>query len=237
MEKKDLLLAATILAVGLAALGMFIQRGIVGFKESERVVTVKGLAERAVDANNVIWPLSYKIVGNDLSTLYNEMEQNNRLIIAFLNKSGIATADISTAIPVVIDLKADPYRDQKEISFRYNITSTITVTSREVEKARTAMANVTELMKAGIAVNSDQYGASTVSFDYTLLNEIKPEMIQEATQSAREAAEKFALDSKSKLGKIKSATQGQFSINVNDNNAPQKKMVRVVTTIEYYLRD
>ena len=237
MNKQSILIASAILSIGIASLGMFIKSGIVHFKESERVVIVKGLAERSVEANNVIWPISYKIVGNNLNSLYNEMEQSNQQIIKFLTKSGIKTADITTAIPNVIDYKADAYRNQNEIPFRYNISSTITVTSSEVEKVRKSMANITELMKAGIAVSSEQYGTSNVSFNYTSLNEIKPDMIQKATENARSAAEKFALDSKSKLGKIKTATQGQFSITVTDRNAPHKKMVRIVTTIEYYLRD
>jgi hypothetical protein len=237
MSKQNILIASTIVAIGIASLGMFIKSGIVHFKESERVVVVKGLAERSVEANNVIWPISYKIVGNNLSSLYNEMEQNNQQIIRFLTASGIQSADISTATPNVIDFKADSYRNQNEIPFRYNISSTVTVTSSEVEKVRASMANVTELMKAGIAVSSERYGASSVSFNYTSLNDIKPDMIQQATQNARSAAEKFAFDSQSKLGKIKRATQGQFSISVTDKSAPHKKTVRIVTTIEYYLRD
>ena len=237
MNKQNILIASTILSIGIASLGMFIKSGIVHFKDSERVVTVKGLAERSVEANNVIWPISYKIVGNDLNSLYNEMEQKNKKIIDFLTKSGIQPADITTAIPNVLDYKADIYRNQNEIPFRYNISSTITVTSSQIEVARATMANVTELMKAGIAISSEQYGTSNVSFNYTSLNEIKPDMIQQATENARSAAEKFALDSKRKLGKIKTATQGQFSITVTDRNAPHKKMVRIVTTIEYYLKD
>jgi uncharacterized protein len=62
-------------------------------------------------------------------------------------------------------------------------------------------------------------------------------MVEEATTKAREVAEKFAKDSKSKLGKIKKASQGQFSINNRDKNNPHIKKIRVVSTVEYYLSD
>lgn len=236
--KSIVIAAASILAIGVLLLGVMLKSGIVGFKESERVVTVKGLSERVVDATDVIWPLKYKIVGNELPSLYTKMEQTNNQIITFLKNYGISENDISIAIPIVIDVEADQYYSpQNGPRFRYNITSAITVASKDIEKVRKAMSNVTELIKAGIAVNSDLYGTSTVVFSFNALNDIKPTMIEEATKNARQAAEKFAIDSNSKLGKIKYANQGQFSISEPDNNSPHIKAVRVVTTVEYYLKD
>lgn len=235
MNYKSVAIAsATLLALGITLLGVMIKSGIVNFKEYDRVVTVKGLSEKVVEADKVIWPITYKVVGNDLPILYDKMEASNGKIFSYLAEYGIEKGDISVAIPIIMDLHADPWREQDNKP-RYNITSVITVTSEDVAKVRNAMKDVMELMKRGIAVSSDTYGSSAVSFTYNSLNEIKPEMIEEATSNGREAAEKFAADSGSRLGKIKTATQGQFSISVPDINAPHKKLVRVVTTIQYYL--
>lgn len=238
MNNKSLvILSSLILAIGTITLGALLRSGIVGFKDSERTVAVKGLSERTVEADNVIWPIQYKIIGNDLPALYSTIEQNNLKITRFLEKNGISKDDISTPLPIVIDLLADRYSNQSDIRSRYNVTATVTVTSKNVAQVRKAMANVMDLIKEGLAVNSEQYGTSQVVFSYNSLNEIKPEMIEEATKSARESAEKFALDSQSELGKIKFASQGQFTISDPDLNAPHIKLVRVVTTIQYYLQD
>ncbi|MEF9932107.1 MAG: hypothetical protein RR770_07410, partial [Bacteroidales bacterium] len=135
----------------------------------------------------------------------------------------------------VIDLQADRYSDQNRMIYRYNITSVITVATGNVAKVREILTKQTDLLTHGIALYNDEYNYK-VSYDFTGLNEIKPPMIEEATANARAAAEKFAADSKSNLGKIKTASQGQFTVSDRDQNTPYIKNVRIVTSVEYYLR-
>ncbi len=226
---------AIILAVGLVALGAQIEDGIKDFVAKDRVVTVKGLAEMEVPANKVTWPLMYKEVGNDLSTLYNKISQTNKAIVDFLKQKGIAEDEISINAPEIIDMQAERYVGENK-SYRYNVTTVITVTSNKVDLVRNLISEQGELLKQGIAITGGDYRYN-IQYDYTSLNEIKPQMIEEATKNAREAAEKFAKDSDSELGKIKRATQGQFSIDNRDANTPYIKRIRVVTTIEYSLED
>jgi hypothetical protein len=120
--------------------------------------------------------------------------------------------------------------------FRYNITSVVTVMSDNVDLVRELMSEQGELLKQGIAVSGQDYQYQ-VQFLFTNLNDIKPSMIEEATKNARAAADKFAKDSESKLGKIQSANQGQFTVTDRDANTPYVKNVRVVSTINYYLKD
>ena len=112
----------------------------------------------------------------------------------------------------------------------------ITVTSNQVKLVRQLINEQSELLKQGIAITGEPYRYG-VQYEYTGLNDIKPQMIETATKNARAAAEKFATDSESKLGKIKKASQGQFSISDRDDNTPYIKKVRVVTTIDYALED
>ena len=226
---------AIILAVGLVALGAQIEDGIKDFVAKDRVVTVKGLAEMEVPANKVTWPLMYKEVGNDLSTLYNKISQTNKAIVDFLKQKGITEEEISINAPEIIDMQAERYVGENK-SYRYNVTTVITVTSNKVDLVRNLISEQGELLKQGIAITGGDYRYN-IQYDYTSLNEIKPQMIEEATKNAREAAQKFAKDSDSELGKIKRATQGQFSIDNRDANTPYIKRIRVVTTIEYSLED
>lgn len=233
---KNFRIEAAILAIGLLLLGVFIEKGFSTFAERDRSVSVKGLAEMEVPANKVTWPLVYKSLGNDLGALYDEIKRSNQTIIQFLKEKGLDEKEISVNAPEIIDLKAERYGNTQAENYRYNVTTVITVTSEKVDLVRGLISEQGELLKRGIAITSGEYRYN-VQYEYTDLNKIKPQMIEEATKNAREAAEKFAKDSDSELGKIRHADQGQFSINDRDANTPYIKKVRVVTTVDYSLNN
>ncbi len=230
--------AAAILAAGIVIAGWLLYRGVVHFKDSDRVVSVKGLSEKEVKADRVIWPLVYKLAGNDVASLYNTIENNNSKIVSFLVSNGIAEDEITVSPAEVVDMDAERYVSQG-VKYRFNVTSVLTVSTDKVDLVVDLMSRQGDLLRQGIAVGSgDDYRYRT-QFLYTSqsLNEIKPVMIEEATRNARIAAEKFARDSESRLGKIKRANQGQFSISDRDANTPYIKTVRVVTSVDYLLKD
>lgn len=233
---KQSLTSTIIFALAIIIASLLLKQGIVEFKTLDRSVAVKGLAEKEVMANTVIWPINYSLAGNDLTKLIDELEAKNQAVRAFLALHGFSDEEISVSPPNVADKLAQPYAQLEKGQMRYFVTSSITVYSHEPEKVRHALTKVTQLAKQGIAISSDRYDAK-VQYIFTGLNDIKPEMIQQATEKAREVAEKFATDSKSTLGKIKSARQGQFSISDRDSNSPHIKRVRVVSSVEYYLVD
>lgn len=226
---------AALVAVGIVLLGVFIKGGFSSVASNQRVVTVRGLCEREVQANKVTWPIVCKETGDDLPTIYQSIQMTNNAIISFLKSNGVEQSEIAVNAPQVIDMQADRY-NSSPIPYRYNVTSVIVVTSGKVDKINELIKKQTELLKEGIAIVAGDYNYQTV-YEYTALNSIKPEMIAEATKNAREAARKFADDSDSRLGKIKTASQGQFSIEDRDQYTPYLKKVRVVSTIEYYLKD
>lgn len=230
------MLAGLFIGIGLLLGGYQINKGITNMKSSERMINVKGLSEREFPADKVTWPIVFKEAGNDLVTLYDKIEQNNRKIVEFLTSNGINKDEINISPADILDYQTERYASQN-VKFRYNGTSVITVSSREVDKVRNLIPQITQLIREGIAVAANQQYNNPVSYEFTRLNDIKPEMIEEATRNARISAEKFASDSDSKLGKIKTAYQGQFSISDRDANSPHMKTLRVVTTINYYLKD
>lgn len=232
---KNWKIEAIIIAFGLLLIGEGIRTGLGRVSPNTRTVTVKGLAEREVPANKVIWPLVYKFLENDMSTIYERTNSMNKTIIAFLKENGIADTEITVNAPEIIDLNAERYSENRT-GYRYNVTSVITVASNKVELVRELINRQGDLLKKGIAPVSGDYRYNVV-YEYTDLNSIKPEMIKEATKNARAAAEQFAEDSDSELGKIKKASQGQFSISDRDSNTPYIKNIRVVTTVDYFLED
>lgn len=232
---KNLRLEAVVMALGLVLMGLMIRGGINDFKDKERIVSVKGLAEMEVPADKVIWPLVYKELGNDPVSIYNKIAEKNAAVVKYLKQNGVAEEEISIAPAEIIDMEADRYASQN-VAYRYNATSVITVTSKNVDLIRKLITKQTELLKQGIAIAGGDYRYS-VSYEFTGLNNVKPEMIEEATKNARAAAEKFAKDSDSSLGKIRNASQGQFSISDRDSNTPYIKNIRVVTTVNYYLKN
>ena len=174
-------------------------------------------------------------MGNDLVALYDRTQAVNAKILAFLKSNGITDEEISVNSPSVSDNVATSY-DPSRVTSRYSLTNVIVVTSSNVDKVRSLIERETELLKEGVAIIAETYQYPT-TYEYTDLNKIKPEMIAEATKNAREAANKFGEDSGSRLGRIKTATQGQFSINDRDQFTPYIKTIRVVTYVDYYLED
>jgi hypothetical protein len=234
--KANSLILGISLIVGLALLGFLLADAALKFKQLDRNVTVKGLAEREVQANIVIWPIQFSAATNDLQGIYQSVETSTQKIVEFLLDKGLARNEISFSTPQINDKSANQYAGGPRPEFRYSALQTVTVYSENISLVRTIMGQMAELGKSGIAFTGDTYAAQT-EYLFTQLNEIKPEMIEEATRKAREVAQKFASDSDSSLGKIKRASQGQFSISARDKNNPHIKKIRVVSTVAYYLSD
>lgn len=226
-----ILLPSIAIVAGLTLLGFFISKGLTRIANQEQYVTVKGLAEREVLANKVVWPLPYKCVSNDMQRLYDEIEKNKNIVLSYLKDGGITDSEIVISAPAVTDRLAQSYVPDN-IQFRYQAEAVITVISPQVEKVIELMGKQIELMKDGVII-SNEYNYQT-QFEYTALNDIKPEMVEEATRNARAVAQKFAEDSDCELVNIRQATQGQFSIS-SDETTPQIKNIRVVTTVKYAL--
>ncbi len=233
MKQKEIISAALI-ALSIFCLGWFIKAGIDDFVSKDRKVNVKGLAEREVMADKVTWPIVSKEVGNDLPGLYERIGITQGKIKSFLMKGGVKESEISMNAPQVVDLTAREYDTNKP--YRYIVTSVITVSSKNVELVRKLIARQGDLLKEGIATVGDSY-ENQINFEFEAFSEMKPKMMQEAIENAEKTAKQFAENSHSKLNKIISADQGQFSIEDRDANTPWIKKVRVVTTVTYSLKD
>ena len=220
---------------GLVVLGIMIPTAVMKYRSFDRTVNVKGLCEKEVRADKVIWPIVYKVMSDNVQSIYSQIDAANAVIVDFLKAGGVTEDEMTVSVPQISDKLANEYGDTNR-AFRYIAKNVVTVCTSDVDKVLALMASQADLLKKGVVTVGNDW-ENPVEFRYEGLNGIKPEMIEEATQNARETAKKFAKDSDSRLGKIKTANQGTFTIEDRDSNTPYIKKVRVVTSVTYYLKN
>jgi hypothetical protein len=231
-----------ILAAAVIAAGAFVGTGFARGRASDRYVTLKGIAEREVRADLAIWPLRLVVADDDLAMAQGRLQDNVREIMRFLARTGVDTSQVALQDFAVTDAYTNQYRTGP-VANRFVINQTVVVRSSDPGRVLGASQRVGELVRAGVVFSSGgEYGGSGPTFIFTGLNSLKPEMIAEATARAREAAERFAQDSRSRLGGIRRASQGVFEILPRDQapgiseESQVVKTVRVVSTVDYFLR-
>ena len=227
---KNNVFAGGLIALGLFFGGLFIYCGITRFANKDRAVTVKGLSTREVEADYAVWPLSYAWSGNDLPALYERLEQVTARVKKHLLALGFEEADIRQGSINVHDNWSDYYGNHRP-EYKYTLNTSLIVSTNKVQLVVASQGKEAELLKEGIIVKTEQWN---LDYQYNGLPELKPSMIEEATQNARAVAQKFADDAQCSLGSIRRASQGQFSVE-NDQYQPWIKHVRVVTTVDYCL--
>lgn len=233
-----LLAAAAILGAGFALGGFAVGKGFSDSRLGDRYVTMKGLAERDVQADLALWPLRFTATGNELAEVQGKIEADVAAVTDFLTSAGLPAEAVQRQRLEVTDIQANPYRPEG-VRDRFIIAQTLLVRTEDVDKVVDLSRRVGELVSRGVVLGE----GVAPRYVFTRLNDVKPEMIAAATQNAREGATQFAADSGSSVGAIRKASQGIFQILPRDDGMPfdesatVEKKVRVVSTIEYYLAD
>lgn len=233
------LLAAALIALGLVGAGWFVSAGIVESRIVDKRVTVKGLAEREVKADLALWPMTVTASGDDLGLVQDEIDRAVTAVNTFLTGKGFDTAEISLGRLQMEDRLSNSWGPDLPIGGRYLINQPMTVRTTSVDLVAGASRDLGELVRSGVVLT----GWQGPSYIYTGLNDVKPDMIEEATRNARTAAQTFADDSGARLSGIRSANQGVFVILPRDpvmGEAEENqifKTVRVVTTVTFQLED
>jgi uncharacterized protein len=237
--RRDLVFASLLLALGLMCAGWILGAEIKATRLSDRYVSVKGLVERTVKSDLAVWPLSYKEAGDILAAVYAKTETDKQVILKFLNEQGIQNSELELGVVRVVDTQANEYGGNNRAPHRYS--------TPRVDEVAAAAQKTMQLVQKGIVLNSTMGQGLTYKFNG--LNAIKPDMITEATRNARAAADRFAADSGSRVGSIRQANQGVFSIVAADqagiageigeanfqSDSSIMKTVRIVTSVQYYL--
>jgi hypothetical protein len=242
-------LAWAVLALGIALGGWFIGTGVQNIRTADRFVSVKGVAEREVKADLALWPIQLAVTDNDLAAAQGRLSQNVARVISFLRANAVDSTEIELQTLRVTDILANPFRGEQRAGSRFILQQTVSVRSDNPDRVQATSQKVGELVNAGVVLSSGaEWGPGGPSYVFRKLNDLKPAMIAEATAQARKAAEQFAKDSRSRLGGIHRANQGVFVILPRDAMGSDQgpgiaeptqmyKIVRVVTSVEYLLRN
>lgn len=236
--KKEYTLVAAILGLsfigGLAVAAFRLADSLDDYRKAQRSVQVKGLAERSVPADIAVWPIQLQNASNDLSDLEKKIQSDRKAVRDFLVAAGFPATEISTNPPKITDVEANQYSSPQGKRFRYLAQTTISLRTTNIEQLKETLQRSNQLIKQGVVLAAAGYG-DEVQYFFTGLNEIKPAMIEEATKNARLAAQQFAKDSDSRVGNIKHASQGLFTIRDQDPYSPDIKIVRVVSSLTFFL--
>ncbi len=222
---------AALLSIGIALSGYFIYQGIDNVANKDRYVTVKGLSEKEVMADKATWYLSVKVTGNQPERLYDQLAPKLETLRKYLQENGVTEQELVVCPSNLYDRSGwYNWAEQKGKIDQYELNGTLTVVSNDVNKIRAIELKQQELLKLGVLLEG-----SSPNYEYSGLNTLKPDMVQEATLNARKVADKFAEDAQCQLGSIRNARQGQFEVTSNDV-LPYKRQVRVVVSIDYFLK-
>lgn len=243
MRSGPMMTAVVVLSLGIALAGWWIGDGFRDGRTSDRYVTVKGLSEREVEADVALWPLRYVAADNSLPAAQRAIDQSRAAVLEFLAGHGIEAADVQVQGLEVEDRQARMYGGGDAGQPRYSVQQALMVRTDDPSEIRSASQAVGELVQAGVALSAGGGYGGGPTYVFTRLDDHKPDMIAEATASARQAAEKFAEDSGARLGGIRRANQGVFQIlprdqapGISESSQPEKTL-RVVSTVEYRLVD
>jgi uncharacterized protein len=235
------IIAGALIGLGVASAGYMAGDALIKSRLGLRTVTVKGLSEREVKADLGFWPVRFVVTGPTLEIARAKLEVSEAAVKAFLKSQGFADADMAVQNIQVEDRMAGYNAQGIPEDTRFVLTEDLLVRSIDVQMLADASRSVGDLLKSGVVFSSDAYNAGP-SYIFTKIADLKGDMLTEATRRAREAAQKFAEESGAKVGDIQNANQGIFEIKPAveiPNDRPENqidKMVRVVTTITYFLK-
>lgn len=225
-------IASLLLAVGVSVGGSFVGDGISNWNSGRRIIAVKGLSEREVPASVATWSIGYRATGNDLNAINRKLTESTKTVLAFMKSAGFDEKDIAVQPPALHDADMEPReKGVPPPPERYRAEQAVLLRTAKVDLIKPALATASNLMVNGVLLSE----GCRPNYVYNQLNDIKPTMIQEATKNARIAAEQFARDSQTNLGKLRSASQGWFQVEDRDAATPERKLVRVVVDVDYEL--
>jgi hypothetical protein len=226
-------MAALLVGAGVAAGGFFVGEGISGRNSVQRVISVKGLSEREVPASIATWDVGYNTSGNDLDTINKQLASDTQEVVAFLKAAGFDEKEMAVQPPDLTDnLLEKRDKDAPVPPERYSASQSVFLRTAKVDLIKPVLASASGLMTKGVHLS----GGSAPNYIFNQVNEIKPGMIEEATKNARIAADQFARDSQTTLGKLRTATQGWFQVENRDDATPERKVVRIVVDVQYELK-
>ena len=214
-----------IVALSIVVFGILFLFAAKNFSNQGSYVEVKGLAEKIVKSDVAIWSINFEVKSNDIDKLYSDIAKNTSTIKSFLVEKGFEESEINVA---PVNVYQDTYANSL---FRYNSNIQVSLYTNKVDLIRQASQDTLKLIKNGVTLSNN-----SITFEFSDINSIKPEMLSEAIANAKTSADQFAKESNSRIGKISRANQGVFDISEKDPGSPEYKKVRVVSSVRFLLK-
>ncbi|WP_150467717.1 SIMPL domain-containing protein [Francisella sp. SYW-9] len=222
------IIVSLILGIGISLSGYFVASSIRHFHDYSKFISVKGLSEKNVTANNAVWTINYSVNSSSIKNLYTELQKSQDIIKDFVTSNGISTTAITYGA-----INTSKNQNEKTNHYQFNAYGTITIVTNKIDSVKKLSQKTLSMISKGVIITD-----SNVAYNYTILNTIKPDMLTDAIKNAKIAAENFATNSNVKLGSLKDATQGLFTIKNRDNsygNSDSQKTIRVVVNAKYLI--
>lgn len=229
MKAREYFTITIIIAITLIVISFIFANALGKIRRAERFVSVRGLAEKQVLADQALWPLNFRATANTLNEIYAQVESSQKHTLKFLKDQGFSDEEIHIKQINIQDTTANTYSQRETV--RYIADAGVLVRSDKIELIKNSIQKTNTLIAKGVSLSS-----GSIEYTFTKLNNIKPEMIEEATKEALKAAKRFAKDSGSKVSKIRRAYQGLFTIDSIHYYTPEIKKVRVVIDMEYFIQ-
>ncbi len=174
-------------------------------------ILITGLGEKDFTSDLIVWEGNFSKTNINLQTAYSELKKDRNVVLNYMKKRGIEEKEIVfSSVNSNKDTQPRYSDDGKYIGsifIGYQLSQTVQIESKNVEKVESLSREITELLNEGI-----EFYSLPPRYYYTKLADLKIEMISKATEDARIRAEKIAENSGSSLGELISAKMGIFQI-------------------------
>lgn len=218
MEKKDsrgyipvALIAAAIIVSVLVLSNAFLNRN-----RNDDIIYTTGLGSMNFESDLVVWSASFTRIDSDLQNAYENLHNDQTIIEDYLRENGVESEDfVFSSIDIFkeYDMVEDRDGNRRQVFNGYSLRQSVTVESGDVGKVEDISRGITGLINRGLELYSQP-----PQYYYTKLSELKMELIERATEDAKERAQIIASRSGAKLGKLKNASMGVFQIIAQNSN-------------------
>jgi hypothetical protein len=236
--------AATILiAISVIITGYILGNSYLSKGKADPVISVTGLGETSFDSDLIVWRANFSKKNIELKLAYSELNADVRKVKSYLKSKGIPESDIvfdAANIEKEFSYEYDENGGIRSSYFTgYNLTQGLKVSSKNVDLIEKTSREVSQLIDAGIELNS-----FAPEYYYTKLAELKLKMIEQATKDAFKRAEKIAENAGGSLGKLKTAEMGVFQITAENsadeyewggsfNTSSRRKTANITMRLKY----
>lgn len=230
------------LAAGMVVSTFLGSRSIEKIKLADQTIRVKGSSERKIDSDWAVWNARFAARAPGLTDAYAKIRKDLEAVLSYLEAAGVPRGSVGvSSVSTSIQYKLNEKGHATNVIEGYVLEQSVELKSGDIPLVARLARDSTALIQQGI-----EFSSSSPCYYYTRLNDLKIEMLGEATRDARARAEQLAKNSGCAVGALRSASQGVFQITpeysteVSDygvyDTGSIRKSVKALVTVEFSIR-